>query len=433
MRTITINHIIPAILLSLFIISLTGQTAHAGTTYYVRTSGSDLANGLTPETAFASIQKAVYSCSGAGNKIYVGPGSYYEQVYINGSAGNGTASELNRIIGDTGGIYTGDGSGDVIIEGDNSRYYGIIMQYRNYWSIESMTVQNQRYYAIYNTRGQGCAVRGCTIHVPRYYGIIFIYTRDDTIHGNRLERTSNSGHCIYAYSMGGTLDITSNRFSLTGSDYLSQGYKNGWRGRRWRRYSYGVLAYAFYNSPTTIVIKNNVGSDCYVGIYCYAYRSGNSATIANNSMSGCLYGVLGYTYQGNMTLSDNIVTDSYYGAYMYAWRGNGTISGMLLEGNTCKDLYTYGSISQTGIIIGEDPMWTDPAAGNFLPAVGSPAIDSGTGAGGVGTDIRTVNRPVDGDGDSLAQYDMGAYEYDPSVDGEINPIVVTWKEVENQD
>ncbi|GAB4278231.1 MAG: Ig-like domain-containing protein [Candidatus Promineifilaceae bacterium] len=45
---------------------------------------------------------------------------------------------------------------------------------------------------------------------------------------------------------------------------------------------------------------------------------------------------------------------------------------------------------------------------------GSPAIDAGTNSGCPATDQRGTARPKDGDGNSTAACDMGAYEYDPA-------------------
>jgi len=69
-----------------------------------------------------------------------------------------------------------------------------------------------------------------------------------------------------------------------------------------------------------------------------------------------------------------------------------------------------------GNIIGQDPK-LGPLADNggstvtHALLVGSPAIDAGTNTGCPATDQRGVIRPIDGDGDSTATCDIGAYEF----------------------
>jgi CSLREA domain-containing protein len=82
-------------------------------------------------------------------------------------------------------------------------------------------------------------------------------------------------------------------------------------------------------------------------------------------------------------------------------------------GNSCG-LAGTGDVVNTDALLG--PLQTN--GGGTLThalAAGSPAIDRVTGTCGVTTDQRGFTRPLDGDGDTVARCDAGAYEYDPTV------------------
>jgi len=89
------------------------ENSHTPTTYYVRTSGSDTNNGLTPATAWRTVGKALGS-SGItnGDTVYVGPGIYRESLTV---ALSTTTPNETFIIGDIYGAYTGDTAGEVRI------------------------------------------------------------------------------------------------------------------------------------------------------------------------------------------------------------------------------------------------------------------------------------------------------------------------------
>src|SRR5262249_42521583 len=60
--------------------------------------------------------------------------------------------------------------------------------------------------------------------------------------------------------------------------------------------------------------------------------------------------------------------------------------------------------------ISADPSFRDSSAGNYRLQADSPAIDSGTSDGAPPSDLDAAPRPVDGDGDGIVKFDMGAYE-----------------------
>ncbi|HEY65553.1 MAG TPA: hypothetical protein G4O02_13385 [Caldilineae bacterium] len=85
------------------------------TTYYVRKSGSDANDGLSPSTAWLTLGKAAGMVA-AGDTVYVGAGVYREQVTMTASGSSGSPI---RWIADVTGEYTGD-AGLVVISARDS-------------------------------------------------------------------------------------------------------------------------------------------------------------------------------------------------------------------------------------------------------------------------------------------------------------------------
>ena len=81
----------------------------------------------------------------------------------------------------------------------------------------------------------------------------------------------------------------------------------------------------------------------------------------------------------------------------------------LVFGNTADYV---GTASQTGTggNISSNPLFVSGGAGDYHLLPGSPAIDAGSAAGAPGVDLDGSPRPVDGNGDSTAAFDIGAFE-----------------------
>ena len=96
-----------------------------------------------------------------------------------------------------------------------------------------------------------------------------------------------------------------------------------------------------------------------------------------------------------------------------------SLSGIAYSGNCTDQTGLNGNISV-------DPIFRDPAAGDYHLLTGSPAIDAGVSNQAPSLDLDGVARPADGNGDGVAKFDLGVYEV-PLVDttAPVTTFVVT--------
>jgi len=122
----------------------------------VRLTGSDTNTGSTPAAAWRTIQKAADNLV-AGDRVYVGSGTYNERVTETTS---GTPTNPITYIADTTGAWTGDAAGPVIVTGQAE---GFKLQ-GDYLTIDGFTVINTTT-GINLTGGHlGCVIRSCSLY-----------------------------------------------------------------------------------------------------------------------------------------------------------------------------------------------------------------------------------------------------------------------------
>ncbi|MBN1314049.1 MAG: right-handed parallel beta-helix repeat-containing protein [Anaerolineales bacterium] len=141
--------------------------------------------------------------------------------------------------------------------------------------------------------------------------------------------------------------------------------------------------------------------------------SGNSATVKGGGI---------YNYNSNPTLVNCILWEDSAPTAPEIYNDASTPIFSYSDIQDCggSDSWVGNCGTDSGGNIDDDPDLADAVNDDLDILPGSPAIDAGTNTNCPGADIDGIVRPQDGDGDSNAICDMGAFEYDPT-----SPTVVS--------
>jgi parallel beta-helix repeat protein len=128
-----------AVICTCLLVQVVHPQGAAGTDFYVRTSGSDEQDGLTPATAFATIRRAASALANVGDRVVVGPGTYAEGNIT--PHRNGIEGYPIRFEADQAGVLTGEAAGAVVIQPPEVGMAGFRLLGNHHVVIEGFTIE----------------------------------------------------------------------------------------------------------------------------------------------------------------------------------------------------------------------------------------------------------------------------------------------------
>ncbi|MDH5259384.1 MAG: right-handed parallel beta-helix repeat-containing protein, partial [Gammaproteobacteria bacterium] len=167
-----------------------------------------------------------------------------------------------------------------------------------------------------------------------------------------------------------------------------------------------VQANSWGTTITNSAFIGNRVAEIIINYYDESLKLYNSTIAYNQKGNGYVLKLLSGSIIENSIIWDNARTiyNETYNLNGFAVSDGAQIINSIVE---------YGYTPESSInVIDADPQFVNPEAGDFRLASTSPALDSGSDLTSVGitTDITGGSRPLDGNANGVAEFDMGAFE-----------------------
>ncbi|MBI4514429.1 MAG: right-handed parallel beta-helix repeat-containing protein [Deltaproteobacteria bacterium] len=167
------------------------DTAQPAVTLYVRAqAGDDRNDGRTPASALRTVARAAAQ-AGAGTRVFIGTGVYREGNLR--PAGSGTATNPIVFVGDSTGVETGDGPGEVLIDATGWST-GFRLVGGGYVRLENLSVTGAASAGILGHAIAGLELANCKVFSNRSTGVALWRVRGaSTVFNNLVYANGGDG------------------------------------------------------------------------------------------------------------------------------------------------------------------------------------------------------------------------------------------------